>query len=269
MILAGYTVLVEKGRWVDDEKLHHPSNWDDIIDRLSHLIQYPDYPAYRQRHELKRIRRIRLGDLRIYARPIPSAQVCCLLAVVGRGEVKRDEKTGELDHDFLRYLRGHSEEFLPDRFIPLEKRAPKIAVQQVTETAPVVWGSTFTIHPLSEDEAMTVLNGTRPKVGPYAAPRGEDPFCEDVLRRVERADPDDKIVVGLPEGHVYERAEIYTCQSNIRRVLKLFGKDYAVSYDDVSQKIVLVPPAKKDLYLISGKGRRTSSRLDFEAPGRV
>ena len=267
MNLAGYSVLVEKGRWVDEERLHHPAEWDAIIDRLSHLIQNQDYPAYTQRNELKRIRRIRLHNLRIYCCPIPTAKILTVLAVVVSGYIKRDEKSGALDYNFIHYLTGHSENFQIDRFIPLEKKAPRAAAPiHVTETAPVLWSATYDIVPLTEQEAIKLLAATRPSRGRYASHE----MSQLVMRMVERAFPEDKIVVPLPDRDApWEREEIYDLQNDIRRTMGLFDLHYSVSYDEFSQKIVLVPPGKKAVYLSVGRGHRVKTRWDLDTAGRV
>jgi len=256
--LGDWNVLVEKGKWVDEDLLYAPHTLDDIKSRLLHVAENPNYPAYLQMGELKKIRRVWMGNVRLYVRVYPGAKILTVLAAVGRGKVKRDERSGALDRQFIHYLLSHNEELRYDRLVPFAPPLPKPQiVQLLPEEKPLEWRRTFTPHILTEEEANFILNKSRPTRG-QGADFQPDPFCLQVVEMVSKSSPGERIMVQLPPGNnVWERKDILSLQHAITKTLTFFGYHYSVRFDDLSQKILIVPPDKIDVYCYSQSGRRS------------
>lgn len=265
MIVAGYTVLVERGKWINYDMLYNRHENPFILGKLARLIENPGYPAYLQNAPLNKILRIKLGNDRLYARVWPAARMLTILAVLRRHQVKSDERGGAIDSDLSDYLITHTGDFLPDRFTELKELLSDYQVAEKTlgpavpeePSFPVLtefvsklsWEPIYKIKPLSELEATQLLlscHGSAPG----------DPFCLQVWMKTLQADPTEKIVVSLPYGSdSWEKDQIKTLQKSLTRTLHYFGREYSVRFDDIARKFLVVPTDKIDVYC-SRRGRR-------------
>ena len=109
---------------------------------------------------------------------------------------------------------------------------------------------------------MELLDRSRPQKGKHArVSLGH--FAEQAMGVVGRAYPGDRVLVSLPESpQPFERDDILTMRLSLVKALKFFEKDYSVRYNDISQKFVLVPPDKLDVYCYSVRGKRRQPVLE-------
>lgn len=254
MIISGHQILVEKGKWVED-RLYHPAFYGDVVARIVHLVANPDYPSYRQFAPLNLIRRIRIGDNRVYAKVYPAAKIVTILAVVARGSIKKDERGGALDFDFATYLQTHNESFLADRFEPMRDLSAPEAPPQEPASQEACWTYEIEAAPLTEDKAMELLNACRPTRGPGADYK-LDPYCEEVVTKISSR-LGERVLVDLPAGaENWEKKKIVTLQASINKAVIFFGLNYSVRFDDLSRKFLLVPKDKIDVYCYAQRGRK-------------
>lgn len=256
MIINGYDILIETGRWVDVDRLYSVAFYDRFIHEITRLTENPESPIYRQASPLNKIKRLRMTNERVYARTNHISMRICILAVVGRGEVKRDERSGALDFDFMAYLLAH-EDYRPDRFIPLKSKEehfapkPKEDKEEVVVTAaplpPIRWAPYITSTALSEDQAFALL--FPPKEKKVAPRKSTTDYFTLIMDQITRSDHSDRILVDLPPGSdQWERSQIKTLQTNISFRLKSHNQRYSVRFDDISRKLVLVTPNKIATY---------------------
>lgn len=247
MIINGYKILVERGHWVKEELLYHRLFHKDLLLALDHLIKNPTYPAYQQHGDLKRIKRLKLGDVRVYAKLYPVAKILTVIAVVGVGHIKRDERGGELDFNFLAHLHRHSE-FLADRFIPLlsieEYKPPEKSPEEIlpVQGPSIYWGLILKSKAIPEEEVAPILYSSR-----GAAP--SDPWCMGILVLISRSPLQERFLFDLPPGSEnWEKERIKTLQFSLKRTLAYYDKEYAVRFDEPSRKIIVVDSQKVGVY---------------------
>jgi len=251
MLIDGVTVLIEKGRWVKEDLLFRNDLFPLVLDKLSLLIREPDYGRFSQAGRFRKIKRIELHDgLRLYLKLYPTARILTILAAVSLSQVKHGEGAGSIDPSLFAFLKKHDEEFLAERFVDFQLPKPKEKLAPALEEKPL-----SRIRVLTEEEAIRLLDATRPEKG-----RGStfhlDPFCEDAAKKVESSGGY-RVIVDLPAGvQLWEREKIMTLQRAITKTLTFFGLSGSVRYDDISQKILVVPKDKIDVYCFGSRGKR-------------
>lgn len=254
MTIDDYAILVAKGPWVDEDLLYSRELLDQIVDRLGHLAKYPDYQAYLINAPVNRFKRIRLGHYRVFVRLHQDLHIMAILACERDRAIKRNEVAGSLKYEFIEYLLTH-ERFDVDRYVafapPVEAPVEVAPVVQPEPELPIQWGWTCSGPALSEQEAEDILLE-------LAGAPPSDPFCLDVLSRVERALPGDRVIVPLPTVFGFlVRDQIKELQRSITKTLAYHRKRYSVRFDDLSHKFLLVPPDKIDVYCSDVRGRRS------------
>lgn len=271
MKIAGYEILREKGHWIEEGRLYSPLFYPTIMEKLEHFIKNPDWSGYNVRYDLQ-YRRIRIDNLRIYLRLYPDMVTVTILAIVIKGAIAADNE-GTLTGRFINYLQGHRH-YVADRFIPLlsleEFEAGNAPIIDTTEyyvasdSPPVPepsfpWGPVLTYEPLSEVEAADLLLGTN-----VTRPMGQ--ISSNLLTQLDRAFPGDKVLIPLPPGSdQWEKWMIRSLQMSIRQRLAVMGKNYSVRYDDISRKLILIPPDKIGVYALTNHGRRARINIPLEA----
>lgn len=248
MNLDGIDVYVMRSRWVNKTLIESPVIHDILVEKLTHLIQHPDYPAYLQRKEIKFVRRIRIkDDARVYARLHTKANTLIILALVGRGEIKRDEISGALDYDFVAYLQQNMFDPYPPNCIPWE--APVVHAPQLEQT--VLPPQTPTPLAISQEEALSVLFSMRPTRGPNADIT-LTPFAEAAAIRAEKTPPGDKLLIPFPptinQLDADARLKIMT---DVTKALKFYNLNFSVRYDALTSQMLLVPPSRINIYCTS------------------
>lgn len=238
--LRGYDVFIGKSRYVETKLLDQHLFRDAVEERLADMLEHPNAPHYLQRSsvhgDLTSFRRARILDThRLYIRIHEHEKSVVIVAFVGRADIKRDEKSGALDHHFIQMLLRH--EILG--YAPIErlqvleaKAAYHEKLFHYQSKKPRYRVSTLD---LSEDAALGML---------HHEPRHKifgTPLIEYTLRKIQN-NWGGRIVADLiAEGLATDMDDLKKKRADIAIYLTKVHLPWKALYDGVGGKLLLVP----------------------------
>ncbi len=253
--VLGYPVYLARNRYVEERLLEEAPLRAQILEKIAHCIENPDYPTYRQVKHFQNLHRIWLfNDRRLFLRIHPQG-VVVIAALETARHIKRNEMAGNWDNAFIATMRY---------FVRLDVGNIVPWMEKVEETAPAellpkTEKINIDVQPLSEYEADQILCYT-------CGGRKRDPFINKVFDAARRDKGESRVLID-PEvnGRVLTPEELRDYRRRLGPLLKEEYFDYSVRIDDLSGKLMLVPKDKVKIYCMPGRsqspGRRGVSKF--------
>lgn len=224
-----------------------PATRQVMLDRLEHLIQNPNYPAYTQYSPIHKFKRIHFWHYRLYVRVHTQYKAIIILAFQKDRVLKRNEAAGSLKQVFIDYLLAH-EDFSLDHLdplypLPLPKENP-LPLDHAEED--LFRSPEFRATKITEDDLSDLL-----------AKKPGDPFVEKCINTIyHKCATEDRIMVeAVSTWGTLESEEVRRIQIQLANKLRLLELDYSSRFDRIAQKFIFVKKDKLAVYGLSRKGR--------------